>query len=193
MEPLALSNAFATIVGLLVDFKSERSDATLSEFMSWLREQHQEQVAQSIARDKALATELTSLLRVNHGDLVAHLASINKQISMMSRKVDDLSAYAKTQSRSAEISNQAKSVLRQIVSSGSNLIIENENNAGQMVYLCGGGSIDCIQFDEPLFIKEDFNHLLKLGFLKIERYSGSARFFVPTRAGVHFVADLPDA
>lgn len=57
MDPLSLAGSFATLVGLLANFKAERSGAELSDFMSWLRESHHEEI-------DSLVSE--SLLRVEH-------------------------------------------------------------------------------------------------------------------------------
>jgi len=77
MDPQSLAGLFATIVGLLSNFKAERSGSELSDFISWMRERHQEMLAQTISENKTLSTELSAVLATNHEELVARLSLIN--------------------------------------------------------------------------------------------------------------------
>ena len=208
MDPLTFANSLATVVSLLVNFRSVRSEGTLSEFMSWLREQQKEDLAQFIAQNKTMSGDISELLAVNHHDLAARIDSLNRKMSKVAVQVEALSniqvhetvPYINASSISVEASNssisvshQAQSVIRQIVATKTNLVIEVEDNSGTFTYICGGGSIGVIQIAEPRFIKDDFDNLIKLKFLKVEYDNRGARSFIPTRLGVSYVSNLADA
>jgi hypothetical protein len=190
MDPLALSGAFATIVGLLANFKAERSSSNLSDFMSWLHEQHQENIAQSISQNKALSEELSSLLATNHNELVTCIAVLNEQISWVAGQIDVFSGLAMLLSPVPSLSKQAKSVLRQIVESGAKFVMEHKLSINKPTeFLFIEGAVGQVQYDEPKFINEDFETLVTMGLLRLEYASKGSRKFIPTRAGVEYTVN----
>lgn len=188
MDPLALSGAFATVVGLLANFKAERSGADLNEFMSWLREQHQEQLAQAIAQNKALSFELSSLLATNHEELVERLASLNQKMARIASEIEGFSGIAKLLGQAPKLSQQARSVLEQIVVSGANFVMEHKLSTGEPTELIFvGGAVGQVKYEEQQHINEDLEALVAVGLLRLEFASKGSRKFSPTRAGVDWV------
>ena len=57
MEPILAATTFATIVGLLCNFKSEHSSSDLSEFIDWLKEKDHTDIATSIEHNQLLLCE----------------------------------------------------------------------------------------------------------------------------------------
>lgn len=187
MDPLALSGAFATIVGLLSNFKAERSGSDLSDFMSWLREQHQEHVAQAISQNQALSTELSALLATKHDELVARITAMNDQISRVASQIEGFSGLAKLLRPAPSLSHQAKFVLQQIVESGAKFVMEHKLSTGEPTeFIFMDGGVGEVQYDEPQFINEDFEALVSMGLLRLEFASKGSRKFVPMRAGVEY-------
>lgn len=188
MDPLALTGAFATIVGLLANFKAERSSADLNEFMYWLREQNQGQLAQAIAQNKALSSELSSLLATNHEELVSRLTSLNEKIARIASQIEGFSGIAKLLGNEPKLSQQALSVLRQIVASGANFVMEHKLSTGKPTeFIFIGGAVGQVQYEEPQHINEDFEVLVAMGLLRLEFASKGSRKFSPTRAGFEWV------
>lgn len=187
MDPLALSGAFATIVGLLANFKAERSGSDLSDFMSWLQEQHQEHVAQAISQNKALSAELSALLATKHDELVARITAMNDQISRVASQIEGFSGLAKLLGPVPALSHQAKSVLKQVVESGAKFVMEHKLSTGKpKEFIFIDGAVGEVQYDEPRFINEDFEALVAMGLLRLEYASKGSRKFIPTRAGVDY-------
>ena len=184
MDPLALSGAFATIVGLLANFKAERTGADLDEFMSWLRERHQEQLADAIANNRTLGQELTAVLAVNHEVLVKRLEELHHQIRGVSSRIEGFGGLAAAISATPALSKQARSVLRQIVESGAKFVMEHKLSTGEPTeYIFIEGAVGQVQYDEPGFIEEDLEQLITLQLLRVEYASKGSRKFSPTRAG----------
>jgi len=188
MDPLALSGAFATIVGLLANFKAERSGSDLSDFMLWLREQHQEQIAQAISQNKALSAELSALLATKHDELVARISAMNDQISRVASQIDGFSGLVKLFRPAPALSHQAVSVLKQIVESGAKFVMEHKLSTGKPTeFIFIDGAVGEVQYDEPQFINEDFEALVAMGLLRLEFASKGSRKFISTRTGVEYV------
>ena len=116
IDPITGTAAFATIVGLLCNYKSERSGTGLDEFMRWLEEKHHEA---SIRSNEALELNLSALLNVRHEDLVERLQRIDLLISSVAGKLDSFSGIAQAIHRESVLSDQAISILTQLVDSGA--------------------------------------------------------------------------
>jgi len=188
MDPLTLSGAFATVVGLLANFKAERSSAELSDFMSWLRDQHQEKYAFAIAQNDELSLELSRLLATNHEELLTRLSALNAQISNVASQVEGFAGIARILSPKPSLSEQAKSVLRQVVESGAKFVMEHKLSTGQPTdFLFIEGAVGQVRYSEPQFINEDLEVLVAMNFLRLELTSKGGRKFSATRAAIEYV------
>lgn len=187
MDPLALSGAFATIVGLLANFRGERSSADLSEFISWLRERHHEQVADAIAQNRALSGELSSLLAKNHQELTSQLTALHEQMTNVALQVEGFAGLASVFLSVPQLSAQAKSVIKQIVQSGARSVMEHELHTGDPTEFIFIGSVaGKVHYAEPAFINEDLDALVSANLLRVAHTSDGKRTFSPTRAGVEY-------
>ena len=168
MDPLSLSGAFATIVGLLVSFKGERSGSDLTEFMAWLKENYHQEIAEAISQSSALSNELASLLTTNHDELLFRLNAINEQISQIVNRFEGFSGLTSLLSSNSVLSEQAKSVLEQIIKSKASMVMVHELGPTKpSQFLLIGGPGGEIQYNEPLFIDEDFETLVNSNLLGI--------------------------
>jgi hypothetical protein len=188
MDPLSLAGAFANIVGLISNFKTERSGAKLSDFMDWLREQHHDHLAAAISQNKALSAELSTLFKTNHEDLVSRLTSLNQQISQIANQIEGFGNIAKILSPVPSLSPQALSVLNQVVESGAKFVMVHKvHTGGPNHLLLIGGATAQVQYDDARFIEEDLETMVRLDLLRLEFTSKGERRFLPTRAGVDYV------
>lgn len=182
MDPLTLAGTFATLVGLLSNFKAERSGVELSEFMEWLREQHQDSLAQSISQNQQVQGALSALLATNHDELVARLKSITDQLSEMAKRVEGFDQLTTLVSASPGLSSQAKSILSQMAKSTAKFVMEHKT-LSRTEYLLMDGGTGRIEAQEPQFLSEDFDALIASGYVRVEYTSnGTPRFYL-TRAG----------
>lgn len=183
LDPMTLAGTFATIVGLLSNFKAERSSASLDAFIEWLRESQHAGLAETIAQNKALAQELSGLLALNHQDLVSRLDLLQEQIASIASGIEGFTGLVGVLGV-RKLSPQARSVLRQIVESRAQYVMEHRLGTGlPPEFLLIGAAAGQIQYDEPQFINEDLDSLLAAGLLRIEIASkGSKKFFATREA-----------
>lgn len=181
--------AFATIVGLLSNFKSEQSSGDLKEFIAWLKEKRHEDVGSLIESNANLLQQLAAILSSNHEELVAKLASLDKILSSVAAHTEGFSGLALSIHPRVEISEQAFSILRQIVESGAKLFMECKITSGNEPdeYLLMEGANGKIKYDEPRFMEDDLKTLIRLGFLNLEIASRGSRRFLVTREAVRFI------
>jgi hypothetical protein len=191
MDPLTSSGLFATIVGLLCNYKSERSSTDLNEFMRWLEEKHHETIAASIRNNAELEDSLGTLLRINHDKLVDRLQRLDLLISSIAGKIDDFSGIAKAVHKKSIFSDQAISILTQFVESGAKVFLEHKNWRGEKdEYHLMDGATGTITYNEPRFMDDDLDTLVYNDLLTLETSSKGTKSFFVTRSALAFVDEL---
>jgi hypothetical protein len=193
MDPLSLAGSFATLVGLLANYKSEHSSQKLPDFMQWLKDNHQSHVAKNIQLNEALSKELSSVLTMKHNDLVFRITSLHHQLAIIASKIDGLSGLSRILGQKHSLSLQAASIISQLVNSGTTRILEWIDNTDTAHYMSMDDSIGHLNLAEPQFVIEDFDKLLACGLLRLERGPHGEREFIPTRAAHAFVGTSQDA
>jgi hypothetical protein len=187
MDPVTLTGTFATLVGLLANFKAERSGTDLAEFMSWLKEQHQDQIWSRIDADKRLTQELKALLSREHSDLVSRLAALTEQIAQLASHIDGFAGLSNYLAPSSPLSEQAQRVIRELVGSGAEYALEVEADGTRDFLLVGAAAGQELTVTEPHFIIEDFELLAAAGLVRIDFASRGSRKVVTTRLGHTYV------
>lgn len=184
MDPLSAAMSFATIVGLLSNFKTERSGTKLDDFIEWLKEKHHEDIARSITQNQSLSSQLQSVLALNHQELVQRLDSLDQVLSSVAAHVETFSSLATTIRPSSVLSEQAITVVKQFVASGAKEFWQTQylGDTGPKFILMGvSGNLDVA---EPRFIEDDLNTLVELGILRLKYGSNGTKQFVITRQAV---------
>ncbi len=189
MEPLATAGAFATIIGLLCNFKSERKGKKLDEFILWLKEKHHEDIISYIQSQDAVTNEITTLLAREHEEVISRLDQLDAIISTIAAHLNQLPALAISIHPHALISNQAFSVLKQLVKSGAKYLLEDKSLRGEysVKYLLMEGARGEIKCDEPRFIEDDVESLQSLGLLRLEYGSRGSKKYYVTRSACSFI------
>jgi hypothetical protein len=184
VDPLTAATSFATIVGLLSNFKSERSGTQLSEFIEWLKEKRHDDVALSIEHNQSLAIQLKSILSLNHQELVQRLDALDAVLSSVAIHVETFSNLAAAVRSSSILSDQAISIVKQFVASGAREFWEHKalGPEGTSYHLIGGSGK--LEIPEPRFAEDDLNTLVELGILRLDFGSKGTRKFIITRQAV---------
>ena len=179
MDPLTAATSFATIVGLLSNYKSERSGTQLSDFIEWLKGKRHEDVAQSIEQNQMLAVQLKSILALNHQELVQRLDSLDAVLASVASHVETFSTLATTVRSDSVLSDQAMSIVEQFADSGANEMWEQKYLGGTRYHFIGGAG--SLQVEEPRFIEDDLNTLIDLGIFRLDFGGKGTRRFIFTR------------
>ena len=183
MDTLAAAGAFATIVGLLCNFKAERSGNRLDEFLSWLEEKRHEDIAATVRNNQELTEQLSSILAIKHSELVEKLNRLDRLLSSIAGRVEDFSGLAKSIHRESMLSEQAISILKQLVNSGATMFMEMKNHRGDPdEYILVKRGAGQIEYHEPQFIEDDLQVLVTSGLLHLSYGEKGTRRFQVTRA-----------
>lgn len=190
MDLITGATTFATLVGLLSNFKSERSGGELSEFIDWLKQKNHDDVASGIAANGALVSELSQILATNQDELREKLSVLNDIMAGVASNISVFSALAKSTNPESVISDQAVAIVRQLVESGAKEFIEIKVMTGEPDMYSLMGVPGSIRYNEPRFMDDDLNTLVQLGLLRLEFGSGGSRCFQVTRNAIKFVSAL---
>ncbi|MGS0724797.1 hypothetical protein ACVBKF_01320 [Shewanella sp. 0m-11] len=183
MDPFTGAGAFATIIGLICNFKSERSGTDVQSFLEWLKEKQQEDTVRAIEDNAALSLQLSYILATNHDELLNRLDNLDLQIATIAGQTPVFVDLARTLRPESSLSKQAISILEQLVSSGAKMFMEQKffNGSPDAYNLMDGGH-GKIQYNEPQFIEDDLQQLLSSKLLQLEHGSKGSRKFLITRA-----------
>lgn len=185
MEPLSTASAFASIVGLLGVFKSERraeESATVDQYVDWLRRQEHEQLANLIQNNAQLSESLQALLSQQHDEVMAKLHDLDQVLSDVASHVVGFQAIAEAMAVESRLSDQAVSILRQMNEAQTSKLIEIKTMSGT-TYQTMDGQRTVLTINDPRFIEDDLNTLCELGLLRMDFGGAGSRLFIITRSG----------
>lgn len=188
MDPLTLSLAFASIIGLMSNFKSERkekSDNEFQEFIYWLDNKRHLQIKQLLEENKDFAEGVKNLLNRNQEDIINRLQEINNTLLLFSSKIDGLKEISHALAPNIEISDQAISILKQLEKSGGSYFVEMHVFGGTLYQIMDADGD--IEVPEPRFLEDDLIQLISLGLLIPDYSSDGHRLFRITRLVVKFL------
>jgi hypothetical protein len=191
MDPLTLASTLATLVQLLGQFKDERqtaeveTDATIDEYLEWLRRNNHEQLVGLINNHIELSQSLEELIQGQHSELLSKLGQIGDAIGQVSAQVQAIAKGSDASPRSAELSPQAISMLRQMAEANATSLLELKSMRGTQFRLrdANGKSLRDLNVEDQRFIDDDLATLDELGLLALEFTDQGYRRFRLTRAG----------
>jgi hypothetical protein len=166
--PEPLSTTFATLVGLIVNYRQEKSAKEAldhQKFIEWLDYHKHEEIKNLICNTAALQNEVDKLLRADHAIIIEKLDAVNSTLASLMSQVAEFRGLALAMMPDSEISDQAISILRQLVESDSKFIIYADYVNMVMLQLQSGGPVE---FTDQRFLKDDMNKLVGLGLLTPE-------------------------
>ena len=188
MDPLTLANTFATVVQLVGMFKQEHQeekDANSQKFMEWLDYHRHEDIKNLIFNTAALQSEVVNLLRQDSAVILAKLDSINNTLATLLSQVEGFQGLSKVLLPSAELSDQAVSILSQLVASNSRNLIYGELPNGAVLQPEDG---EPFFYSNHLFLSDDIDTLERCGLLtQRECSSSNLKLYGITRAGAKYV------
>lgn len=181
MDPLSLAMIPATLVGLLHTWKSEREtrkDATITEWLEWLRRHNFEQLAKLIQQNADLNRAVSEVLRSNHDEVMAALGRIEQVVSELVSHDSQLRPIGALLQKLPE---QALAILQQMEKIKCSRLLIYRNRGGiALMPLDGNGRID-IDFDR--FLEADLDTLETLGLLGKRHNAKGEPVYTITRAG----------
>lgn len=190
MDPITLSASFATIVGLISNFKAERNSSTeneYQEFLLWLNEKKHKTVIDDINSNHLLSLSIKNTLNQNHEALLLKLAGLDNSISALASKVSGFNEIAHAINPNIEFSDQAISVIEQLSESQGSHFMELKTLGSGATFQIMDGNNGKINYTEPQFIEDDLEILCKHEFLISDYNPQGYRKWTITRQAAKFL------
>jgi len=191
VEALTAATTFASIVGLLSNFKSERksaSDDEYQEFVQWLSDKRYKSLLDEITSNHLLGLGIKSLLSQNHDVVLQKLSALDETLLMLSSSIDGFKEISNAIAPNSELSEQAISILDQLNNSGGSFFQELKMLTDTTFYIMGASG--CIEITEPRFIEDDLNQLVNTGLLIFDHSPQGNRNFRITRLAVKLLSQV---
>lgn len=192
MDPLSLTSAFATIVGLIGQFRGEKSgqeQATLHDFMQWLIETNHEELKEILEKNSKASEGIKNILQEDRELFLKKLEGINNALLSFASGVSGFSSLAEAINPDAQLSKQAISILLQFEEKQASKALEANFFGGMSLLLLDGASGN-IEYDEPRFIEDDLKSLIELGLLRHDYNSKGDNLYIFTRAASSLVKGI---
>lgn len=194
MSSLEAASYFATLVGLICNWRDEReaqADDRFQDFISWLVNHKFENIRDRIFESDELQRQLNELLRQDYGRLGDRLDSISSAISSISDRIDTFGQVARAfRSPSDAISDQALAILKIFDQKQAlRMYVTDRTRLGpECVFLPSGGSV---RVGEPRFLEADISTLLRFGFIELVGHNSSGSpMYCMTRSGTSVAASI---
>lgn len=192
MDPLSLASAFATIVGLIGQFRGEKfgqEQATLNDFMQWLIETNHEELKEILEKNSKASEGIKNILQEDRELFLEKLEGINNALLAFASGVSGFSSLAEAINPNALLSKQAISILTQFEEKQASKALEANSFGGMSLLLLDGASGN-IEYDEPRFIEDDLKSLIELGLLRHDYNSNGDNLYIFTRAASSFIKGI---
>ena len=184
-------SSMATIVGLLSNFKSERratSDDEYKEFVEWLDKKRHVTLIEEINSNHLLGLGIKALLSKNHESVVNKLSALDDSLETLASQIDGFKDIASAISKHSELSDQAISIVRQLIASGGSIFLEIKMKGCSIFQVMDASG--SIEYDDPRFLDDDLKQLCKLELLIPSTNKSNGRVFTLTRFAVKYIEQL---
>jgi hypothetical protein len=193
ITPLEASSIFATLVGLICNWRDERGRASkdkFEDFITWLTNHNFHALKDRIFESEELQRQLTEMLRQDYDTLSEKLDSLTGAISAISDKIDTFGEVGRALRTSTEnVSIQALAILKCFDASEAPRMVVFEHPPS-IWFVPKGASI---KVGEPRFLETDVRSLACCGLIEHVDYNKSGNLIYSiTRAGARIAALLPD-
>ena len=181
IDPTIAATTFATIVGLICSFKQERLENNAlgrEAFLSWLEDHKHQDLKEFIIRSHEVAAEIDILIMADTKTIISKLVQIDSVLVTILGRIEGLQGIAHAMRPDDGLSDQAISILRQLVNSTSKEFGRIQYSGGVMFSLIRGGAIEIA---EQRFVDDDLNVLTSLGLLNYRAGSSGTDFYGITR------------
>jgi len=184
MDPLSIASSFATIVGLIGQFRGERAgqeQSNLDDFLQWLIESNHSELKELLENNAQAAEGIKNILQEDRALFLEKIESINGALLSFASGISGFSSVAKAINPNFTLSDQAISILTQFENQEASKVLEFHTYDGMgLLFLDGNG--ENLDFSEPQFIEDDLKSLVELGLLRHDYNSKGENLYIFTRS-----------
>lgn len=158
---IELVSYYVMFIGLIAQFKGERTDNGLHDFKTWLEEKHFDHMLEQIEANHEIGLSVQRLLHENLDSFNDKLQCIEQLLIKISAPVSGFGDLAKAINPLELLSSEVYDLLKQMDDSGDSVFIYSMTMDGLASLDGESGSLT---FNER-FIKSDLESLVSINFL----------------------------
>lgn len=195
MEPVSLAFSFATIVGLMADFASSRSQQDVLEikdFVEWLRTHGHDEVIAHIQRNTETTISIKASLAEGRSELLSRLSSIESLLAVLSAGQGPLGELALSLSPQSTLSPQAVEILIGFERAGAGKALLHQTLQGAHLLFMDAPGSQGFKPTEPRFFEADLEELLKNDLCSLSHNKSGGKLFQLTRRGARVARSIMD-
>lgn len=186
MDPLSIASAFATIVGLIGQFRSERKSGQnpdIEEFMAWIAENKiaNHDVINLLEQNQDALKSIDELLREQQDVLQKKLERLDTALASFASLVPGFDSLSTTLRPQAKISPQAIDILQQAADSGASKLLQMHILGNQYISLEYADAQGKLNVKEPRFLESDLHTLVDLRLLIPQSDIRGTKLYLLTR------------
>lgn len=181
---------FATIVGLIVQYRSERGNQAQLEyhdFMEWLANANHTEVKDLLDLNVNATISIKTLLNQDHKIFNEKLDKIDTALTAFVSTLEGFSSLAQAINPNNTLSEQAINILKQFQKSGASQMLEHRALDDLEYLFLGVGSY--LEISEQRFVEDDLQILIKYGLLRQDFNSSGKNLYTFTRAASNLVGN----
>lgn len=185
-----LAESFATIVGLLGQYYSEKgakAQIEFNDFMEWLAKANHIEIKSLLELNTQATIHIKALLNQDHRIFKEKLDKIDSAITSFASAIDGFDVLAREINPNSSLSAQAINILEQFQHSGATKLFEMKLMSGTVYNFpeTNGGLV----VTEQKFVEDDLKTLVEYGLLRHEYNKSGNNIYIFTRAGSRLVQD----
>lgn len=199
MDPTTTVTSFATIVSLIADFvshRSQRSADDYAQFIEWLCENRHDELVKLLGENARTSTSIKALLSEDRAELTLRLDHLDSMLARLASGFDEFAALAREIRPEVTLSSQALRILREFSNAraAKALAVDLDNQRALIFFDGPGGAQKQLVLDEPQFADDDIRSLIEWRFLHVPSYNSSGKpIYGITRVAAEFISQLDAA
>jgi len=185
--------ALISLVDLICKYiqeKKDQKDRTGQDFLDWLGSQRHQHIINSISRNNALLGAIDDYLKLGYDSISQQLLGIDDMLASLLSRIDGLDNIVQAVKPNCELSEQAISILRQLIESTSESFFIIPHRGQNLLVLHQGAYIE---ITEQKFVKDDLNTLVKLHLLNHLGYNNNGNDIYGITRNAKKLIDLTDS
>lgn len=189
MDPMMISSAFATLVGLIGQFRSERGakeQANFNEFSTWMSQAQHAELVNLIGDSQQAIAGIESLIRENQQDFSDKQLAIDNALASYASIIPGFSEIVAAFEPERRLSTQQVDILRQFYESQASKILRPRLLSSVRLKCLDGDRRD-IKIIDPRFFEDDLRTLVELQLLRQDSNEHGETMYIFTRSASELI------
>lgn len=193
MDPVTGAATFATLVGLIGQYRGEKKSvdqADFNDFLAWLVETQHAEIKSLVESNSSTTIGIKALLNTKYEQLAEKIDLLDRTLANYASGFQGFSEIGSVVWPNIGLSKQAIGFLTQFEGSGASKVLKVPMYGGTNLMFIDASNRGDIEIEDPRFLEDDLRTLLELGLLRHDFNSKGQDLYIYTRAASELVKSL---